>query len=248
MIDFGGTNAWRIFQATEGNFIYGLTTEGAFMENWDPLLTESALLFPLRHLQMPRTDYLIGLTDAGRVTAWNRLASPHFSLSFARDDLIGPLFGQQLDTSGLPLRNRLVIPYRDGRAQIISLAGETFNLPFGRGPADHFLFTDLWGDERADYLVQRGGLIHLFAYEGDQFEERWQFRLEYPVDTLIAADELGFLALSQSNRQIYLVDGEGRPAIGFPVAGEGTAIPVYKEGRPQLIVTKMGNRIYGYGL
>ncbi len=248
VVDFGGVGQQVIFQAVKGGNIYGLKTDGQLLGNWNPLPFEGKLRAPLQHYQQPRTDFLVGLTQAGELLAWNRLGELHFDLSLDSQAIVSTLFGQQLDTTGLPLRNRLVVGLDDGRAKVVSFAGEHFYLPFGRGPADRFLFSNYWGDERGDYLVQRGGLVHLWAYEGEEFAERWQYRQDSSLDTLIDAPGRGIIGLSQPNGQLFLIDGTGQPVIGFPVAGEDTAIPLLENGQTKWIITKVGNRVYGYQL
>lgn len=237
---------WTLFQPTAAGNIIAVNQDGSFLAPWSPLDSSGILRYPLQHVQLPDRDLLVGIVDTGQWRIWNRRGEIRYTQPGLAAPLLGSPQGQQRSDEVTDSQNRWVVVDATGRAQILTYAGESFPLRLGRGPADRFLFHNAWGDERADFWVQRASLLHLFAYEDNELAERWQYRFAQPVDTLIAFGEQGALVVSNVPQQLYLINGEGQLMPGFPLAGEGTAIPLAEEGQDARIITSVDATVYAY--
>jgi hypothetical protein len=96
--------------------------------------------------------------------------------------------------------------------------------------------------------VQRGNLLHLFAYKDNDFSERWQYRLPVVPDRIIAAPPYGVLVQSDSRKKIWLINGEGKLEDGFPVAGEGNAFLGGSLEEGYHLITILDRKLYAYYL
>jgi len=246
---FGNKETASIFVATASGEIWGLDTKGKQLEGWpiqfEPQNSRTAKIL---HHQLPTTDLMTIWADSAGWLGFNRQGEAVFETKALPQKTISLPFGQQLTDDGLPLNNRLVIVYENGVAQIVSFTGQTFNLPLGKGPVDHFLFTPLWGDPRADYIVQRGQLVHLFGYENEQLTERWQHYFSNVPDTLIDIAPYGLIVQNDENKEIWLLDANGQLMSDFPLAGQKSSILLNTSDQKHLLVTLLDNQLYAYQL
>ncbi|MEL6943856.1 MAG: hypothetical protein AAFO82_14435, partial [Bacteroidota bacterium] len=87
-----------------------------------------------------------------------------------------------------------------------------------------FLFLDVWGDERKEYLYLSGKRLLIYAYdEENKFKLRSEVELEHAQDTIfgISYAEKNWIGMvSKSANQINLYDGKGNQHPAFPLAGE----------------------------
>jgi hypothetical protein len=159
---------------------------------------------------------------------------------------VGELYLSQSEDETEP--DRLIKGHLDGTLSVIPLSGDQFKLRMGRGPMDNFIQIDCWGDKRPDYVVQRGKLLHLYGYEENTFSERWQYRLPVAPDRIIAAPPFGVLALNNSSKKVWLINGEGVLQDGFPVAGEDNAFLAGSVENGYRLITILDRKIYAYYL
>ncbi|MEM1214461.1 MAG: hypothetical protein AAGJ82_02160 [Bacteroidota bacterium] len=143
-------------------------------------------------------------------------------------------------------RNELIVATADGRIHLTTTDGVQQTHQLGRGPLDNYSPVSLWGDNETDWLVQRGTLLHLFAGNaGEPLRERWQYRLPTVPDRIIAAPPLGTLALSNSERKVWLIDAQGQLVTGFPLAGEEQALLV-AEAEMYKLLTLLDGQLCAY--
>lgn len=247
-IDFDRNGRWKLLLPTQTGGILAFDQEGKPWPTWAPTTDTVPPRFPLLHYQLPQRDFVVGFDSTRRWRVWSRTGEERFSLAGPAGALIGPAGGQCLDDSGAPDRCRLVVAEQSGRAQIVSFGGESFPLPLGFSPAEEFLFVDLWGDERKDYLIRRGAELQLFGYDEEGFRERWTQLFPRPVRDLRELPGRGLAAWSPDSRQVYVLNGQGQVLPGFPVAGERFLCPLSLPDGGRGLATLVGEAVYVYRL
>ena len=246
---FSQKNQVGIFIPTIDGQIWGFTPEGELLEGWPVRAYQNdTIVSGLLHYQLPTRDLIASWADSSGWKIFDRQGELSFDVKSLGSSKISPPFGQQLSDDGLPVNNRLVMTYDNGIAQIVSFSGETFNLPLGKGPADHFLFSPIWGDARSDYIVQRGRLIHLFGYEETEFSERWQAYFTTAPDMIIDMAPYGLMSMNNDKKEIWLLDGDGQLMTEFPLAGEQNAFLLNTSTQENLLLTLLDKELYAYHL
>lgn len=245
----GNNEQIAIFVAAIDGKIWGLQTNGEQLKSWPiQLKSDSSTYVKILHHQSPTVDFITVWSDSIGWLGFNGQGETIFEVKGLPEKPISPAFGQQLTDDKQALNNRLVITYETGIAQIVGFTGETFNVLLGRGPVDHFLFSPIWGDPRADYVVQRGQLVHLFGYENEQLTERWQHYFSHVPDTLIDMAPFGIIVQDFKRKEIWLLDGNGQLLSDFPLAGEKNSILLKTPDQKHLLVTLLDKHLYAYQL
>ncbi|MEZ4983958.1 MAG: hypothetical protein R2795_02780 [Saprospiraceae bacterium] len=235
-----------LFPASDGK-LYGYTADGQPYQGWPASLSGKPVVkAPLMHWQFDTEDLILAWTDTEGWQFFGRFGDYKYGLLNVPERALGlPGYEKNPDQ---PARSRMVAAVTTGKINVWDLEGNQFPLPVGKGPIDNFLFLPLWGDARGDYLIQRGNLVQLYAYEGTSFTERWQYRLPAAPDTLINAAPVGVLAINNLQRKVWLIDPKGAVWPSFPVAGEQSAFLGGNAREGYYILTLSDNKIYRYGL
>lgn len=237
---------YLVFPTQEGT-IEMLDLECRAVEGWPAKLSGRTISnLPITHWQLPQEDLLIAWTGKESWQMFGKFGRFLSSLPAVPEAPLGAP-GLELNTED-PNASRMIIATASGKINVWDLEGNTFPLPLGRGPVDNFLFANIWGDGRSDYIVQRGSLVHLFGYEGVEFKERWQQLLSFTPRALLPAEPLGTIAVQQSPDQLWLIDGQGAIAPGFPLPGEGQAILSGNTQGAYFLVTTLRGEVYAYEL
>ena len=145
-------------------------------------------------------------------------------------------------------QSRLLGATSTGKVNVWDLEGNIVPIPLGRGPLDRWLFQNAWGDNRPDYIAQRGSLVHLFGYKDNTFAERWQQRFVHPPDTLLPAADFGTLVLNEEEQKIWLIDRQGQIPTAFPLAGAGGVQMIRISERETVLITLLDGKVYAYDL
>lgn len=240
------SNPQLIFPTQEGT-LEMLHWDGTSAQGWPAKLSGRPVTnIPVTHWQLPEEDLII---------AWGGIESWQFFDRYGRfTSSFPPVPEAPLGLPGLELNtenhtaSRLLIATATGKINVWDMDGNIFPIPLGRGPVDNFLFSNLWGDGRGDYIAQRGALVHLFAYDNAAFKERWQQRLSFTPDALLPAEPLGLIAVQKSPDQLWLINGQGEIATGFPLSGEGQAILSSNAQGGYQLITIVRGEVYAYEL
>jgi hypothetical protein len=237
---------YLVFPTQEGTLEL-LNLEGKSVEGWPAKLSGRTVChLPITHWQLPQEDLLIAWTGKESWQLFGKFGNFLSSLPPVPEEPLGTP-GLELNTEN-QAASRMIMATASGKINVWDLDGNIFPLPLGRGPVDNFLFTNIWGDGRNDYVVQRGSLVHLFGYSGDDFKERWQQLLGFTPHGLLPAEPLGTIAVQKSPEQLWLIDGEGKIAPGFPLPGEDQAILSVNAKGEYFLVTTLRGEVYAYDL
>lgn len=234
-----------IVPANDGH-LYMFDLDGNPSQGWPVLLADSARTHtPVIHWQFQSEDLLSVWADTAGWQVLGRFGDRKHQLPGIATPTLGRP-GYQLDRAQ-PDRSRWTVASPNGKIQVWDLAGNTFAITTQQ-PIDAFLYTSVWGDMRGDCVVQRGQHVSLYGYEGDAFAQRWKCTLPVAPDTLMAAAPLGVLAIHHEQRKVWLINGDGHVATGFPVAGEQCALLGGNPSRGYFLLTQLDNRVYRYDL
>jgi hypothetical protein len=246
--DLEGQGQYHFFAACANGYLFGWDRQGRPLPGWNPQAKMDSLVrHPLRHFQYRNRDYILALSEAGTLFAFQRDGSFRFEPVRMGAEFLSPPFVQT--DAGF---ERIALGDSQGFAHIVNFEGEHFRLRLlPDGPGTRFLFLELAGDERKDYLSYRAAELKAHYYEGNRFKPHFAQTLAFVPDTAFVIprpqrDWIGLL--SRKSRKIYLLDEQGRLLPGFPLAGDTPFSLVPLPGGGTLAVTGYGNRVYAYRL
>jgi hypothetical protein len=246
LVSFDQVSEPQLLFPTQEGTLEMLNWDGTPAEGWPAKLSGRVVAGqPITHWQLPDEDYLIAWTGEESWQMFGRYGNFLSSLSPVPEE---PLDQPALEFNNeIPQASRLLMATATGKVNTWDLEGNIFPLSLGRGPVDHFLFINIWGDGRGDYVAQRGALVHLFGYtDSNDFGERWQQRLGFVPTALLSAEPLGVMAVQHEPDQLWLIDGEGEIFPGFPLSGEGQAVLSGDSQSGYFLVTTLRGEVYAY--
>ena len=249
---FEGGHQHAFFIPCANGNIYGFDRLGTPLPGWNPLSGVGTMRFPLLYFQDAERDFLVALSERGEAKVLKRDASERFPAKIMEGIFLSPP-DYQLSAQS----NRIVAVNTSGMAHVIGLDGSSFRLAcaVGAGRAARFAFGQLAGDERKDYAVLEGRTLVLYGYQkSDRFVKLFEHRLDSAQDDIFtlrlpgeSVDRIG--TYSRQAGKIYLLDGSGSLAPGFPLAGTSRFYPadLLKNGTP-VLVAAYGDSVYAYQL
>ncbi len=242
---------YHFFVACRNQNIYGFNRSGNPLPGWNPKMGVGKVKFPLVHFQEAEKDYILAFNTRGKLYAFKRSGNTRFrSKTFKGDFLGGPDF-QLLDAS-----SRIVLGNRNGKAQVVNLEGGSFSLQVAAAGTENqqFIFADVIGDVRKDYVVVSGKEMSLYYYSDKSFKNKPFYTYETPPDTIFPISLTQNVkqcmgSLVREKKQINLVNPQGELYPGFPLAGTSqfTVTDLFNNNQNILIVAN-GNSIYSYRL
>lgn len=248
--DFDGAGAYHYFVPAQNGYIYGYESNGKPLGGWNPRIGIGLVKQPMAHFQVGDKDYILALTEKN-LHVMRRNGEYRLNPIPLEGKVISPPNFQNL-----PVSQRIVVANEKGFAQNINLAGEIFKvaLPTGNNSQVHFLYADIWGDARKEYITYSDKTLCIFAYEGEVFKKIFGREFQDPIKDFFTVqlpdgkkEQIGFV--SQTTNQVFLMDGAGKVYKNFPLAGT-TAFQItdfFGEGVPVLIVAN-GASVYTYKL
>jgi hypothetical protein len=248
--DFDGAGSYHYFVPAQNGNIYGYESNGKPLGGWNPRMGIGLVKQPMAHFQVGDKDYILALTEKN-LHVMRRNGEYRLSPIALEGKINSPPSFQNL-----PVSQRIVVGNDKGSAQNINLAGESFKvaLPTGTNIQVHFLYADVWGDTRKEYITYSDKTLCIYGYEGEEFKKVSERVFQDPIKDFFIVklpdgkkEHIGFV--SQTTNQVFLMDGAGKVYKNFPLAGT-TAFQVtdfFGEGVPVLIVAN-GASVYTYKL
>ena len=249
VVDFYETGAFTFFLGSANGNIYGFDKQGRPFPGWNPMRDVGVITNPLLHFQFQHKDYLALYTSDRVLKVFKQDGTYRFPPVRIEKELVAaPRFQVSESTA------RIVLCHADASATIIPPNGEVFGIRFeGMQGTDAFVFQDILGDKRYDYLTLDDTLLALYYYEANNFKRAWKQQLSNPIDSLFVLSKSSTLnqpyigVLDQRKQQINLLDTSGTLQSGFPLAGS-TPFELYDlgvEGSKALVVG-FGEEVYCY--
>jgi hypothetical protein len=221
VIDFFNSHDYQFFIACENGHIYGFDENGSPVEGWRPKTDVGHVRQPLFHFQSSGKDFMVVLDTAGRMQVFQKNGDLRFP-----EKKLESLFLQMPDFQENKHNARLVACDDKGKVFVFNLGGEYFglHLKVGENQGVRFLFADVTGDERNDYIGASGADVAAYFYEKNEFKKKFDYQFPAPVDGLFKVKwqktKKEFIgAFCENRRQIYLLDGAGRLLPQFPLEG-----------------------------
>ncbi|MCB0562999.1 MAG: hypothetical protein KDD01_01335 [Phaeodactylibacter sp.] len=248
-VDFEGQQRYNFFIGCENGKAYGFDYRGLPLEGWSPQeKLDSLVRQPMAHFQKDNKDYILALSEAGTLHVFRRDGDYRFEPVNTGARFRSPPFFQA--EAGA---ERIALGDERGLGHIVNFQGDYFRLKLMPALEEgaRFLFVNLAGDERKDYLAYRGKEIVARYYEGLKLVTHFSESIDMPVDTafiLSLSGKVGVGLLHRQDRKISLLDETGASLPGFPLAGDVPfALAPQPEGG-QMIVTGYGASVYAYRL
>lgn len=249
VVDFYETGAFTFFLGSENGNVYGFDKNGRPFPGWNPMREVGRIKDPILHFQFQQKDYLALYTSDQKLKVFKQDGTYRFPpIQLEKPLIAAPSFQVAEGTA------RIVLCHPDASATIIPPKGNHFSLSFeGRKNVDAFVFQDIIGDKRYDYLVLDNTTLALHFYQENTFKRGWKVELPNPVDELFviskssSSKQVYIGLLDQRRQQINLLDALGTIQSGFPLAGS-TAFELYDlggEGSKALVVG-YGEEVYCY--
>ena len=249
VIDFFQSNDYQFFIACENEKVYGFDEKGSPVEGWRPKSDAGLVRHPLVHFQAEGKDFMVLLDTSGSLQVFQKNGAPRFDAQpWNQYFLQGPAY----QTGSGP--GRIVACDESGRVHVSNLQGEGFSLKPGiaeEGPV-RFLFSDVAGDGRKDYLLLSGRELSGYYYRDSKFERAFRHRLEVRPDSLFevawpGAGKQFAGTVCQEKQQLHLFNGKGRLLPQFPLAGTTGFVVADLSGNGQpVLLTGNGNRVVAY--
>lgn len=226
--------------------VYGLKHDGRPLPAWSPNTRADTLVrHPVRHFQQAGKDYFILLSENGTLYALQRDGSPRFDALKLSGTFQSPPYFQADEH-----HKRIAIGSREGFAHIINLQGQHFRLQLLPGAQRaRFLFAQIVGDGRKDYLAWDEERLALHYYDGGDFLKHFEYQFPAPPSEVFLAHKDGQPCIgwwSRAKQRIYLLNSDGELMPGFPLAG---STPFKTQPLPDggtMVVCGYGDQVYAY--
>lgn len=248
----------RFFIACRNGAFYGYEQNGKPLSGWQPLERVGRVNYPMAFMNYQDKRYFVMTTKSGNCRAFKRNGDPYFK----GGKLVGNMTGWGIDA---PI-GRIAGGSSNGKVRILNKKGKGFGLSPVKGLNKNvqFIYTDVTGDDRKDYV--RVGedkmAVHYYIKEKDKKGRLKDVLKEAGVYELgakakrkaFAVDVLGtskqYIGLWEpENGSISLLNAKGEVQNGFPLAGtsEFQIVDLFGERGNTLIVAN-NNRVYTYKL
>lgn len=226
--------------------IEAYSLRGLPLVNWE-VPTDFPAAAPLLTLHSDTSTYLAAVDSLSRVRVFDRRGAVYLAFDSLPSPFVGPLQGQLAPGTGV---GRLAALELDGRVRVMSLGGGQFPLRVttAAGEPRQFLFEQLWGDPRKDYLVGRDDAVALFAYAENQFALRWQARFPASIERIFTLPSLQLVGgLDRSRGLIYLLRGaDGSLVEEQGLAGRVPGLEQRNAAGETLLITAYRKTVYAY--
>ncbi len=246
-VDFEGRQRYHFFIACNNGKAYGYDYRGLPLEGWSPQeKLDSLVRQPMVHFQKDGKDYILALSDAGTLHVFRRDGGFRFEPVKTGASFQSPPFFQAEGEM-----ERIAMGDERGLGHIVNFEGGYFRLKLmpDLEPGARFLFVNLTGDERKDYLAYREEELVVRYYDGLKLVTHLEETLDMPADTAFVisfSGKEGIGILHREARKASLLDEAGAPLPGFPLASD---VPFALAPQPEggnLIVTGYGASVYAY--
>ncbi|MEO1262778.1 MAG: hypothetical protein AAFZ15_28480 [Bacteroidota bacterium] len=251
VVDFFQSNDYSFFVACENGKAYGFDEKGSPVEGWRPNENIGWVEHPIVHFQADGKDFMSLLDVDGTLRVFKKNGTSRFnSISFEQPGLTPPDFQVSKKSS------RIVTANSAGRVFISNLSGDHFGLQLtgGKSNATGFLFADVIGDNRKDYMALSKNKISINYYKNNKFIKGDLIDYPWPQDEIFEVTWLrsrkSFIgSLNRNKNLIFLMEGSGRIPDQFPLAGSTSFVieDLLGDGKP-IVITGNKTSITAYSL
>ena len=251
VIDFFQSNDYSFFVACENGKAYGFDEKGSPIEGWRPNEDIGTVKHPILHFQAGGKDFLNLLDVDGTLRVFKKNGTPRFKkIAFEQTNLAAPNYQLSKKSS------RIVTADSSGRVYISNLSGDHFRLQLTNEKNSNigFLFTDVTGDDRKDYMALSKNKISINYYDKNKFKKGTLIEYPWPQDDIFEVtwgrSRKSFIGSINKNKNlIFLMDGNGKIPDQFPLAGSTHFVieDLIGDGKP-VVLTGNKNAVTAYSL
>ncbi len=247
VVDFEGNRNYGFFIGAQNGNVYGFKRTGEPIAGWNPNADAGKLVHDLQHFQLEGSDYFMALNESGDFNVFKRNGDKHFETVAFNERFPSPPEFQVTERNA-----RMVLTNDSGKVHVFNKSGKHFNLNAGAGSNQNvkFLFADVTGDGRKDYISLSERDMCCYFYEDSKFKKAFCHKFENSQDEVfevrIAGSQKSLIGtLNKTNKRISLFQPDGRVAKGFPLAATTafSVVDLYGADKPVLI-TALDNSIY----
>lgn len=249
VVDFFKSNDYSYFIACENGKAYGFDEEGLPLEGWRPRDSVGLVFHPMVHFQAQGMDFLAFLNDQPILKVFRRNGEPRFGDVILEGRFLSPP-GWQVSRQS----SRIVACNDKGRAWVVNLNGSAFGLSLNAGDntETQFIYEDVVGDNRKDYVVLSGQDLAIYSYQGSKFVRAATYRFENRQEELFQvkwknASKSLIGVVDPVRNQIRMLDGKGVMLPWFPLAGDTQfqVVDLLHDDQPVLVVGH-NDELYAY--
>ncbi len=229
--------------ACNNGMVYGYNQFGKPLSGWRPLEANGRIPYTLKHMSFNQKKYFMGLNQGGQLQAFD----PKGALIFSAAQPIERVNNWGLD----PTIGRVAVGTDLGTVKIFNSKGQHFSfkpIETMRPPID-FLYTDLVGDRRKDYIRISDSLMYIHYYQkdakgSDKIQKKGPLSIPFSKNKSVfevAVDGNGnkmIGLLDLDNHSVALIDKNGQMQPGFPLPGttKFTLSDLFEEHAATLVV------------
>lgn len=241
-VDFDNQGEYELWVAGKGKHIYRYNDKGIPLENAKVKRT-GLFRQPLQHFASEDKDFIFGMNGDGELYTFQRNGTPRFeeeSTALKADYFTQPSYDE--------LAKRIVVLDGKGRLTIVNTEGKTFklNTEIGEGQQPQFLYKNIVGDARKDYIVLNNKELSVWYYDANAFKKAWAYTFEFaPTNIFEAGKGIGFF--NAQRKEIGFVDTNGALIESKTLGGETpyTLTDLNGDGVEEVVVG-CGNEICVY--
>ncbi|MCC6463541.1 MAG: DUF3352 domain-containing protein [Saprospiraceae bacterium] len=246
VVELDGAKNTALFIACANGNLYGFDQFGRPLPGWNPQAGIGRVKFPLIYFKHQTKDYFAVLSLDGRLSVFNRDGKPHFPAMSLEGS-----FGQSpLQFDADTKTPRIVAMDTDGRIVVVNLQGGSFPLRLTKAGKQStvLVLENFFGDGRKEFAVLSGKGLTLSGYEQNAIKTKFQHVFQSPQDTLFSAGCCAAMgALDKTNRQIWLLDEQGRVHADFPLPGTTAFVLAQAPGnREHILIAGNESTVYAY--
>lgn len=248
VFDYQGTKDYRILLCGTDKLVYNFTIKGNETEGWNRHRTENIVKKPVEHLVTDGKDYLIVTDTEGTVRILDRQGR-------VRVPLVGTL--QKSPTADIYINRTnnkgiMLTSNKDGKLLYITSDGRTALTDFGEFSEKHFfLYEDFNQDGDPDFIYLDGKELRIFdKFKKDLFSYTFKDEIKQkPVFFNITRGRRLLGIVSETSREIYLIDKNGKTYSSSGITGETPfGVGSLLNNNEINLVTGVGNNLFNYSI
>lgn len=246
VFDYEGNRNYRVLVCGVDKFVYNYDLRGEETEGWNRHRTEELVTKPVQHVVADNKDLLI-VTDAkGTARILDRQGRIRIPL---RADLKK---SQGADFYENRTNHKGIILTSDDTGNLLYIAndGGLARTDFGQFSNKHyFLYEDFNGDQDPDFIYLDGKELHVFnRFKKVLYSHDFDTEIKTkPVFYRLSRNKRLLGVVSESAREIYLIDKNGNMMVSSGLVGETEfAIGSLKGNNEINLLTGVGNALFNY--
>jgi hypothetical protein len=251
VFDYDGDGTIRICVPGEDRKIYMYDKEGKVIPGWQPNLTDNEVSRPVQHFRVGNKDYIVAI-DKYKFYILDRKGNNRVPVKqFFQVSLFNSFY---LDVSKGNELARLVTTDTSGSIIRVYFSGKVEKILDRKINSNHyFIFTDLDGDRKAEFLSTYGNVLQVLDHT---LSERFKIELEDNISFRPVVyqfsntdNKIGIVLKNPGN--IYLYDYNGTLYNGFPLKGASPfSISSFPKlgGRFNMVVGSQNSFLYNYSV